>query len=202
MLIIEGPDNIGKTTLCHKLVRFLGEVGPWQYRHSKKPPETWDYPESYFEHMSRFMVMDRFHMSEIVYSHARGDKHQLQPWAYKLIDAMLRQFGGFTVVLSSTDESLATNYEAREQNYDARINSIANLTFKEIGECGKHHNIHCDVDYHYQCQTGVWPAEDPNLIDSILKGYLWRWLNVYKTLAGETDVLRKIRKRAVEIIKL
>ena len=95
-----------------------------------------------------------------------------------------------------------TNYEAREQNYDARINSIANLTFKEIGECGKHHNIHCDVDYHYQCQTGVWPAEDPNLIDSILKGYLWRWLNVYKTLAGETDVLRKIRKRAVEIIKL
>jgi len=74
MLILEGADQLGKTTLANKLLKELHKRGyPYVYRHFTRLPDCWKYPMSYLAHVSEPVVQDRFHMSEIVYTYMRNE---------------------------------------------------------------------------------------------------------------------------------
>lgn len=63
MLIIEGADNVGKTTIAKRLAERLG----YEYRHEGPPPVGVDVVRYYLERMHDDVVQDRFHWGEIVY---------------------------------------------------------------------------------------------------------------------------------------
>ncbi len=132
MLIVEGTDGVGKTTLCHHLVDRLKEHGPWIYSHLSKPPLKWHFPTSYFPRMTRFVVQDRHHMSEIVYRQAREEPRALTPMGYKLVDARLRQLGGFTIVIVGTEAIIRRNHKGDGDMHDVNIHLKANHHFRRI----------------------------------------------------------------------
>ena len=63
MLIIEGTDCVGKTTLAHKLAKKLSMA----YQHLGPLPDDWC-DQDYINLASPKAVRDRYHLSEIAYS--------------------------------------------------------------------------------------------------------------------------------------
>lgn len=143
MLIVEGSDFLGKTTLCHKMVKMLNAKRlPYMYGHLSRPPDTHDRLWNYVERMSRHLVQDRFHMSEIVYAAARGEKPDaggLTTEKYRLVDAHLRLVPSFTVCIASDDRYYAKRWqsaqdsgEMTDQMYDLSVSRRANQKFLDL----------------------------------------------------------------------
>jgi len=112
MLIVEGPDLVGKTTFCHLLLKRLNkefQLGH-VYAHLSRLPEGFD---GYHDHMalaSTRLVQDRFHMSEIVYGLTLRGKSLVLPETYRMLDGMLRQFATLTVVIVADHYLLRDRY--------------------------------------------------------------------------------------------
>lgn len=159
MLIIEGADRVGKTTLCHKLIERLAPTGPWMYRHFGPLPESWMHPWDYFPHMSRYVVQDRFHLSEWVYRRAEGQANpDLTSEKYRLIDAQLRLLGSVTVVITASAKIID------ERGGDRRA-MTANRIFSSLPRF-------IDIDFHYH--VNEYNNDYSGLIDDVLKKYSQR----------------------------
>jgi hypothetical protein len=130
MIIIEGADGVGKTTLCKKLLNS-GRLDDHVYAHFTRLPAGFDYHWGYAERMSPRVVQDRFHMSEIVYAAARGEASQLTPELYRLVDARLRLIGAY-VVLVVADEGLVKSRWDASQMYDLEKTAAAARMFKSL----------------------------------------------------------------------
>jgi hypothetical protein len=115
MLIIEGPDLVGKTTLAKAICReqSMQELG-YVYQHMSRLPKGFRYPMQYEEMASRRTVRDRFHMSEVVYATVRGEVSPLNPERYRWVDGVLRALGAYTVVVLAHEDLIAQRYAARE----------------------------------------------------------------------------------------
>lgn len=128
MLIIEGPDASGKTTLCHKLLKNLPRH---IYAHFSRLPPKFDYYWDYQDRASRYVVQDRFHLSEIVYGPLNNRPTNLPPFQYKLVDGFLRQFGAFTVVLLTDPELIDSRWDPT-QMYDRQKTIAAAEKYAEV----------------------------------------------------------------------
>lgn len=165
MIILEGTDLVGKTTLAKRLVELLDDRG-YIYRHLSRLPDAFDRYHGYARLMSRCVVHDRFHMSEVVYSYARGDRStKLCPETYRLVDAKLRLVPALTVVVTAADASLVARHRerAKDEMYDAELVLRANEAFKTIAQKGmftygdRRYND-MDVDVWLAC-TNDFPSE-------------------------------------------
>lgn len=155
MLIVEGSDRVGKTTLCQKLVKYLGNSGPWMYRHFGPLPPGWTHPWDYFPAMSRHVVQDRFHLSEWAYRTAEGDtKLTFSSEMYRLVDARLRLLGSVTVVITADAKII----RQRSGNSTA---ITANILFMNVPK-------YYDVDF---CYHGEKVSDDDAFIEKVLKLY-------------------------------
>lgn len=97
MLIIEGPDHIGKTTMARRLT-FLSAKRkqlPTYYQHYSCPNEAFDWFQDYKDAISQYAIIDRFHLSGIAYQQAV--KHN----ALRAIEAWLGCLGTYTVIMSA-----------------------------------------------------------------------------------------------------
>lgn len=175
MLIIDGTDLVGKTTLQLALLKRLQSVGPWIGAHFTRLPKMWAFPNDYFPRMSRHVVQDRFHMSEVAYSTARGDETSLSPFKYSLVDARLRQLGGLTVVITADEDFIRSQWRSCNdgQMYDLDTVLRANRAFSEI--VSNHTDYKVDVDYVMATPMGAgYPAQRHGLIDDIIDRYMVR----------------------------
>lgn len=163
MLIVEGTDGIGKTTFCHKLVKRLQKQGPWIYSHFTKLPKIWSFPDSYKPHVRRFIVQDRFHMSEIVYRLARQESRMLSEEAYRQIDAWCGLVGVYTVILTADSATIKRGNHSK-QMHSLTIAQRANDLFAEMP---KHL-----FDKGWCTQNGLYPPDE--FIDLIADEYLER----------------------------
>ena len=145
MLILEGTDGVGKTTLCKKLLDKF--AGSYTYRHLSKLPLSWMFPGSYYPHISRYVVQDRFHMSELAYRYARDEPQVLTIEAYRYIDGWVRSVGGLTVVFTA-DEGWLTSRPKREEMHTAVQHMRADLAFRDIAS-QMFAGYQCDVDLHF-----------------------------------------------------
>lgn len=186
MLIVEGPDMIGKTTLCEALIKRLNALGyPLIPQHFGLLPKGWNYYADYLPFMNARTVMDRFILSEVVYGNVLRGSTQLDPETYRMLDAQLRLQGSVTVVIYATDEWLSKQivdkYAQRDEKFSpAQIMQVnrgfANLVNSEVTE----HNpwvqgYACDVDFTYEVNaTNNFPSSDMNLRDSIVNLYMRR----------------------------
>lgn len=129
MLVIEGPDMCGKTTLCHKLLadEDLQNYG-FIYKHFSKPPPGFRSPYSYIRELNGAAVADRFHLSEVVYASVRGDKSLVSPKAYNCI-----QQSTFTVLLCCEpdwyEELMRRHIGDRDEMYTLEQNITVNAKY-------------------------------------------------------------------------
>lgn len=177
MLIIEGPDCVGKTTLALKLVAQLNELGfPHVYQHMTRLPECWrvDPTTNYERLMNAFVVMDRFHMSEPIYATACGRKPMLDPATYSKIDKRLRAVGAYTFVITSTSQAIAERYEAKREMFDLAVVQNVNLRYVDAANNGSWGGYAMNVDQHLKCPVGF-----PEVRDVGLRAYTMRLLKLF-----------------------
>lgn len=160
MLIVEGADRVGKTTLCRKLVDRLNQHGPWMYRHFGPLPKSWVHPWDYFPCMGQHVVQDRFHLSEWVYRQAEDQTNpDLTFEKYRLVDAKLRLLGSVTVVLTANRKIIID----RGGNERA---VMADGLFRTL-------SMAIDVDICHNVNL-IQLSDDDWFVDKILKIYLER----------------------------
>lgn len=101
MLIIEGSDNLGKTTLAKKIVRRVSGMGiPVVYSWMTRPNEQiFDFFKDYKKMINPCAVQDRFHLGGLAYHNDKIPLHRLQ-----IINSWIRSVGGLIVVLYANDE--------------------------------------------------------------------------------------------------
>ncbi len=110
MIVLEGADCVGKTTLAQELFRRIpiesaGQFNP-MVRHFTKPPEHFNRYWGYRNCIQRDVILDRFHMSQIAYREAERATHDLDPFRYQLLDAEILKAGGVVVVITASDETI------------------------------------------------------------------------------------------------
>ena len=171
MLIVEGADLVGKTTLCEELMRRLPG---WCYAHLG--PEAnhaeWHSYWGYRRRASRRVVQDRFHMSQVAYAWARREEPAVTPYKYALVDAFLREIGGFTVVVTAERDLLSSRY-TRPELYDLDKILRANNAFMGFGRASHECYERADVDLHVHC-TPKNPWVMSEQVDFILDRYMRR----------------------------
>ena len=164
MIVIEGGDAVGKTTLARYLVELLNGIHnkPHVYRHLGKLADTFDQYWDYLPLMHRFSVQDRLYASRCIYGSVAHNQRALTPEEYRLLDAHARTLGTVHVFLTADEELIrercATEAERADTThrglYDAdtvlRVNDwlYRSLTQGWDGN-GLREHWHADVDYHF-----------------------------------------------------
>jgi hypothetical protein len=159
MLIVEGPDLVGKTTLAKKIALKLNECGwPHIYQHLSRLPECsrHDILGMYRRLMNPYTVRDRFHYSEPLYAAIRGDAALLGPGSYKQIERELLNYEKFLIVITADDELIEARHKklGRKEMYDLdkilQVNQLYYTAAEEqhYGAYEMPHDlwIHCTAD--------------------------------------------------------
>lgn len=137
MIIIEGADLVGKTTLCQKLLKSPGvqEYGAI-YSHFSRLPDRFERGRGYRDRMSVALVQDRFHMSEVVYSQMRSKLTDttMTPARYAMIDAWHTLHAGITVVVAAMIDKLIEDRWDRPEMYSLGQTLECNQIFKHIAQ--------------------------------------------------------------------
>jgi len=158
MLIVEGTDLAGKTTLAKAIVKDLNDLGYGHvYQHLSRLPDSFDRYLGYIALAGAGQVRDRFHLSELAYTDARINCGSLETWKttaeqYRLLDGMLRQYGSYTVVLTVSHGMLVERFNADgDDMYDVDIITAANDSFIDLSrqQFPSMDSLHVDIDATY-----------------------------------------------------
>jgi hypothetical protein len=144
LIICEGPDCSGKTTLASRLVDALRANHPGDqvtYRHCGVPTEhpvdeyvapLLDYRPGTGQHV----VCDRFHVGETVYPTVTGRATRQTPAVAAYVELFLRSRGAVLVYCTATDEHLLDCGVARDDRPDelSRIPATTSAFLRAVGE--------------------------------------------------------------------
>ncbi len=149
MIIVEGTDGVGKTTLCKTLLKSLSDH---VYAHFTRLPPAFDYYWGYRQRASADVVQDRFHMSELAYAKARKEPSKLCPTTYKMVDGYLRGLGCLTVLVTAGNKLVESRWTP-DQMFSLEATLEANSAFMDValGDFkldGKSYKIDFDLHFH------------------------------------------------------
>ena len=125
MLILEGPDCIGKTSLANSLLAELKRIASGHcvdvsYAHIGQEAKSWD-SEAYLDRLKEFTIQDRWHLSELAYGQVfRGESNLTEPEALALSKEITRR-GCFIVVLFATYDHEYTEMLNRYHKADQEL---------------------------------------------------------------------------------
>ena len=190
MIVIEGTDLVGKTSLCNVLLKTLHENGyPLIPQHFGLLEDDWDFYWDYLPFINRRTVMDRFTMSEVVYGNVIRDRSRISPETYRLLDAHMRLQGTVTVVVTASDEWLESQldrkYDGQREKFQPEQILAVNAGFKALLDTcyDKRHpwanEFACDWDVRIDVYcTADMPSTNADLVESIVNLYLKRQQNL------------------------
>lgn len=194
MLIVEGTDLVGKSTLCKKLLKVWNEnyktYGAWPVvgLHLDKPPNGFHPYKSYLPLISRCTMWDRFHLSDLCYGAVcRGEKEnsKITPYYLRMLEAHLVLAGSLTIVITSTEKRLKKEFERkqRQEMYDLKTILEANEQYIALCEGDVERWKEARVDYRYELneEDGGWPSDKDGWINEILQEWSNRLAGVYST---------------------
>lgn len=152
MLILEGADLVGKTTLCRDLLTwsYFKDRG-YIYSHFSRLPARFPRVWGHIEHAHRFTIQDRFHLGDPLYTQARqDDAFCLGPEQYRIVDGYLRFLGAYTIIITAPDALIIRRLEesGRLEMYDPHTILRANALYKSVVEHGSLGDYKIDWDYH------------------------------------------------------
>lgn len=102
MLIVEGPDRIGKSTLCALIAKHMSNAclgRPFTRGHHTRPGPDWLPMKWYPENVQKYKVQDRFHMSEAVYGELIRYGSLISADEYGAIDEVVEAKNGMIVLM-------------------------------------------------------------------------------------------------------
>ncbi len=195
MLILEGPDLTGKTTLCYLLVWKLNLLAvesktmPFVYRHFTRLPDgAWDYYWDYLPHICRGIVQDRFHVSEMVYGPVHKGVSRVTIEIARLLQGHLNLVGGMTVLITADDELIEQQYKdkgSRQEMYQLGQILEVNQRYKGLA-IEKPELFDLQINVSAEPRT-TWPAENDTLIETILVLYHKRQNNLRRLCDERPD---------------
>jgi len=158
MIIIEGTDLLGKTTLAHALVKALNDKElPHVYQHLSKLPDCFDVYWGYIPLIRRHIVQDRFHLSRQAYGTVFNNQKLFNPMELSLLKGALAKVGAFVVLCTGTKEFIKSQW-GREEMYDLNGVIKVNDVFYKMSS-----------DHHIHLCGQQWASDD---CDEIVKKYL------------------------------
>ena len=118
MIILEGADCVGKTTIARKLCKELG----YTYQHLSRPvglPNGREHrnAQDYIDLIKREVVQDRFMFSDPAYAKARGNGVGLTGDMFIDIKKELNKVGALTVLVTTSWENIVSRWNSKEM-YD------------------------------------------------------------------------------------
>ena len=142
MFILEGADNLGKTTAAKVLVEQAAKhaahfrdkkrhiIRPIRYAHMTRQNEAFDFFEDYQDMISVHAVQDRFHLGALVWHDGVMDQHRL-----RIIEGWLACIGSYTVIFfAECDEFYRELLKKSERDEMFNIDTIihANRQYREM----------------------------------------------------------------------
>jgi len=168
MLIIEGSDNTGKTTMAKRMVELCPGT---TYEHLGRPDEnTFNFFLDYKPMIDANFVRDRFHIGGIVYH-----KNKITRQTLPVIEKWLQEVGSLIIIMYCSDERAYEQklQDGRKQMFDNKQLIERNRDFIRI--------IHrmAPLQPHYDFGWDISPRKFsefnyPN--DTILKMWINEWL--------------------------
>jgi len=154
VLIIEGADELGKTTAAKRLVELAAEDGkyPIRYAHMSRPNSTFDFFNDYSDMFSLFAVQDRFHIGGMVWH-----KNAISTSALRIIEGRLYTLGSVVVVMHTSDKDWydAALSKGKPQSFSTNDIVTANDMF-----CALSQNNVVSSDFIYDVKDGKYPSDD------------------------------------------
>jgi thymidylate kinase len=125
MLILEGTDCVGKTTLAHKLAKRLNMV----YQHLGPLPDTWS-DEDYIHLASINAVRDRYHLSEVAYSATLKNRSCRIKDVKVLHSTLILKYLAFTIIITADGPVIRDRFDEKRELFTYDEVSLVNETFK------------------------------------------------------------------------
>ena len=170
MLIIEGPDCVGKTTVAKALAPQLELM----YSHFGLLPNSWEFPGDHIECASSKLCQDRYHMSEIVYTTKLQRMPRLHPEQYRLIDAYIRTLAGVTVIITCDDCLIEERFRQEHEEFEVADVLRINRAYQTIvNNFGRWWGYDIDYDLHFHCDRHD-PFLNEHHLAKIIECYLKR----------------------------
>ena len=116
MIVIEGCDGTGKTTLAKNLASLLG----LEYVHESTPKglDNFQYYLDRALELPRNAVLDRFHLGEYVYPKLKNDgRLPLLPWQQSMIERVLLAKGAILIRTQLVRSDIVRTIEERGDDY-------------------------------------------------------------------------------------
>lgn len=155
MIILEGTDLVGKTTLAKRLITGINEVidakrqdcgidmrANMRYQHLTVPPAGWDYEHDYLAMCARNVVQDRLWLSERAYGViTRGDTLIFNERLHMLECAARATFGAVTVVILGDDVTIEREFDrlpdSRRELFTLDTIRKVNKQYRALVQCFK-----------------------------------------------------------------
>lgn len=174
MIIVEGPDLVGKTTLAKYLESAIAnEMGTGHvYQHLSKLPAGFDFISGHLALVNERSVWDRFHMSELVYSQALRGGISMHLEEYAFMDCAVRMSKGLVVLLTGSEELIRERHSQRDDHMFTLEQILqVNEIYIEIADGLHDYNPHWDIHYHVSTE-GI---SFDDCLDRIFEAYWTRW---------------------------
>lgn len=133
MLIVEGADCVGKTTLCrslwsHPRIQALG----MEIQHLSRLPEGHNRCSHYIKRMNINGIFDRFVLSEIAYQRMRGDAQLLTMDKRMLVECALKLHCSFTVLIVAERPQVIDGNWNKDEMYSKEQVHTVNRHFSNL----------------------------------------------------------------------
>jgi len=177
MLIIEGPDLIGKTTLIERLKKEM----PWCGTDAFGLAESADMHAQCMKRMKRATICDRNFLSEIVYGTVLRGRSNLTRDQLGEVVAQFARVGGAMVVLSAPENVYSVECldrhdrgEAFSREQCARVNSA----YRQISSVMQFSQYFVPINMCWSMEERrdgryVYPGSDERLVQAIVNMYKW-----------------------------
>jgi thymidylate kinase len=154
MLIVEGTDSVGKTTLTRKLATKLGLL----YQHLGPLPDSW-VEQDYISLGSHRCAYDRYHISDIAYSWGIPGRVCKIKNARFLHAALTVRFAAITVMITADSDLLTLRHRDEDQMFDLQTVLRVNEMYCKLAP------HYADVYYH---ATAARPFVPEHIEDEIV----------------------------------
>lgn len=128
MIVIEGADCTGKTTLGKRLCKEYDLA----YKHMSAPGEGFDHLYFYVSNYEDKVLWDRYHLGALVYGWRLGLSNIGQMWELDAARRFLKERGVIVIVLHSTPRQIIDRFSSKDEDYSPGQVLEANELFRKL----------------------------------------------------------------------